>query len=390
MQRTGAGTAPGWLALPGARTLLSARFRIAVGLTLTCLAVGLMGFYIGRRVGDPYGQFGIDFIVYQFAATDLAAGSSPYAPSMLAGPVAAQGELLYKYAPPFAQSLVPLAGLPLALGTAVWGLLQASLCLAAVWLAGSLGGARAGLERAVWSVAAVALYLPIWDSIWKGNVSAVQAMQSTLLLAGGAVGGASLASAILLKTSPLALLPAAVAMGGRLLKVCIVVICVTVAVSVAIAPEAWLDFLRIQPNLLTGTAVFPTNLAPASMAAVVLPDLPSLAAVLRLATLCGGIGCVVAAVALARRPGGWPAAVMLGTTAMLIIPGAAWYHYLAALLPFAAFSWHRATARQRLIITGGGAAVSLGMAGLPMAVVGATLLVGQSLAVVWPRHQAPT
>ena len=91
--RTGAPGVAGWSALPGARTLLSARFRIAVGLTLTCLAVGLMGFYIGRRVGHPDGQFGIDFMVYQLAATDLAAGVSPYAPSMLAGPIAAQGEL---------------------------------------------------------------------------------------------------------------------------------------------------------------------------------------------------------------------------------------------------------------------------------------------------------
>ena len=361
---------------------------MAVGLTLTCLAVGMMGSYIGRRVAHPDGQFGIDFMVYQLAATDLAAGVSPYAPSMLTGPIAAQGELLYKYAPPFAQSLAPLASLPVAAGTVIWGLVQASLCLAAVWLAGSLGGARAGLERAVWSVAAVALFLPVWDSIWKGNVSAVQALQATLLLGGGTMAGASLATAILLKTSPLALLPAAAAMGGRLLKSCLVIICLTVVVSVALAPAAWLDFLRIQPNLLTGSAVLPTNLAPASMAAVVLPEVPLLAAALRLATLAAGVGCVAAAVIVCRRPGGWPAAVMLGTTAMLIIPGAAWYHYLAALLPFAAFSWHRATARQRLIITGGGATVSLGVAGLPLAVVGATLLVGQSLAVVWPRSRA--
>ena len=42
---------------------------------------------------------------------------------------------------------------------------------------------------------------------------------------------------------------------------------------------------------------------------------------------------------LSRRAGGLPAAAVLASAAMLLIPGTLWYHYLAVLLPIAAMAW---------------------------------------------------
>ena len=60
--------------------------------------------------------------------------------------------------------------------------------------------------------------------------------------------------------------------------------------------------------------------------------------------------CLLASIWLARRRGGMPAAVLLGTVAMLIIPGTLWLHYLVVLLPFAAMTWPRARAGIRGVL----------------------------------------
>jgi hypothetical protein len=60
---------------------------------------------------------------------------------------------------------------------------------------------------------------------------------------------------------------------------------------------------------------------------------------------------------------------------MLLLPAALWFHYLAALLPFAALAWQRATRRDRAVIVGSAAAVTCGVAWLPLATCGAVVLV---------------
>jgi hypothetical protein len=338
-----------------------------------------------RQRADPAGQYGIDFAYWYRAATDVAAGISPYPQRYLEGPVPVT-DFGYKYPPTFGQSLFPLTRLPLLQATDVWALIQAALAFLAVWLAGLLGGARRTLEHALWSGVAVALYLPIFDTVWKGNVSAVQAFQVAVLLSGGAVAGISLASAVLLKTTPIAIVPAAFAHRGRVLWAAIGSSLGAVALSMLFAPEAWLDYFLIQPNLLGGSYVVGYNLLPASLAAIVLPDLPALAAGLRLIAFTLGLAAVIAAVVSARRQGGWPAAVLLGTIAMLLIPGALWYHYLAVLLPPAAFAWARATANERFALVGGAACITVALVWLPLATFGAMLLATATLRALWPRR----
>ncbi|CAN5129594.1 hypothetical protein BH24CHL7_BH24CHL7_03000 [soil metagenome] len=368
---------------PGLRTFRRAGFRSLVAATLLVIAVGLLAALLARQAADPAGQYGIDFAYWHKAAGDVAAGRSPYPARYLDGPVVAT-DFGYKYPPTFAQALLPLAGLPLSAAAGIWVVLQVGVSFAAVWLAGSYGGARPSVERLLWSGVATALFLPMWDSVWKGNVSAVQAFQLALVLGGGAVAGASLASAILLKTTPLALAPAAVLRGGRILRATLATGLAVFVLSALAAPQAWLDFIRIQPNLLTGPATSPTNLAPASMVAGAAPDLPAVAGVVRALTLLVGVMAVVWSLLLARRSGGWPAAVLLGTVAILVVPGVIWYHYLAMLLPFAAFAWPRASVQQRWWLISAAAAITIGLAWLPLAALGAAALIVVSLRVLIP------
>lgn len=376
----------GYSARPGLRTFHSRPFRELVALMLLVCGLGILGSAMARQAWDPHGQFGFDFYAYQLATRDLAAGGSLYPPSMLAGPVAAMGEFLYKYPPPFGQLIVPLARVELQIANIIWGTLQGIFVFAGVWLAGTFGGASRTRERFLWSGAATLFFMPVFDAIWKGNVSGAQAIHAALMLGPGAVSGMGVATAILQKTTPLAVLPAALASGDRRRAMGLFITLVLAGlVSFAMNPMVWFDFVRIQGNLAVGDWVFDTNLAPASMIAVNLPGLPWLAAAARLATVALGLACVAASVVVARRTGGWPAAALLGSVAALIIPGAAWYHYLCVLLPFPAFAWPRASSRQRWALLGGAATVSFGLAWLPIAVIGASGLVIATLAVLWPR-----
>lgn len=369
---------------PGVRTFRSRLFRMIVAATLAVVAVGLLAGLLVQQARDPHGQYGVDFVYWHLAAQDVAAGRSPYPARYLEAPVVAT-DFGYKYPPFFAQTLRPVAGLPFFAAATIWAAVQTVMAFLAVWLALIFGGGKRDLEGLLWSAVAAVFYLPLWDSIWKGNVSAVQAFQIALILGGGAVAGASLASAILLKTTPAALAPAALVHGGRLLYTAMLGGMLIVTASVLQAPSAWVDFARMQVNLFTGPSASATNLQPASMVALAIPDLPELAAGIRLLTIGAGIGAIGGSVLLARRPDGWPAAVLLGTVAMLMIPGSVWYHYLAMLLPLAAFAWPRATGRQRLSLVGGTAPVALGLAWLPLATLGATLLSFAILRVLTPR-----
>lgn len=377
-----------WPNAPGLRAFRSQPFRISVGLTVLAAAVALMVAFLVRQANDPLGQYGIDVAVYQTAVRDLAAGISPYPPIMLSAPIAAQ-DMLYKYPLPFAQLIWPLGDMSAHAANTVWGLIQAALAFAAVWLAASFGGARPGRERLLWTGVAVALYMPFWDSIWKGNVSVVQAFQAALMLGPAALSGVGVASAILLKTSPLAVLPAALLSGGTRWRWVVATLLIVLTASILLAPAAWLDFLGSQVNLLIGRYTYASNLAPASMAGMVLPELPLVAAAIRIATVGVGIACVVAAIVFARRERGWPTAVVLGFVAALIIPGAAWYHYLAVLLPLAAFAWPSATRGQRIWLGLGFAVVTVGLASIPVAFAGACLLVVATLFVVRPSRAEP-
>jgi Glycosyltransferase family 87 len=372
---------------PGVRALGSARFRILLASILWLAGSLVLGAILLRQAVSPNGQYAFDFQVYYAAAGQIAAGHSPYDPSMFAGPIPAQGALLYKYPPLLAQLLVPLAGLPLGVAAGIWFMAQAFAVFAATWLAARAGGARNSAETFAWSAVATTYFLPVFDTLWKGNVSGILALAVAVALYGGAAGGAGVMAAALLKTTPVVTVLPALLAGRRALLGLIAGAIVTVS-SFVLSPSAWFDFARVIPNLLNGPSVFPNNLAPDNLVGLAMPDQPLAAAATRFIVLGIALVALAVSVFVVRRAGGWPAALALAVLASLLLPGATWYHYLAVLLPLAAFAWPKANAKARTGLIAGGATVTLGLAALPVTVAGAALMGASALAAVWPREQA--
>ena len=359
--------------------------------TIWLVALLILAAFLFRQASIPngQGQYGIDFVVYYQAARDVAAGTSPYAAEMFTGPVPAQGALLYKYAPIFAQVLVPLTAVSFEVAAAIWLLIQGLALFGGTWIAARAGGVPRTLEAFCWCGAATTLFLPNFDTIWKGNVSGILAFLTAAALLGGASGGLGVATSVLVKTTPIAMLPAAL-VGGRRVVAGLLVAVAAAAVSFAVAPGTWIDFARAIPNLVSGPVFFATNLAPDIQLQVSLPALASLAPLVRIVAVGAGVAAILLSVVAARRARGWPAAILLGAAATLILPSSTWYHYLAPLLPLAAFSWPAASHRGRLLLLAGAASVTLGLAYLPLAVAGAAVMVAGSLVAIWPRPREAT
>ena len=81
-----------------------------------------------------------------------------------------------------------------------------------------------------------------------------------------------------------------------------------------------------------------------------------------------------------------PAAASLSAVAMLLLPAALWYHYLAALLPVAALAWTRSRRAGRVLMVAGGVLVAFGLVWLALSLVGAILLMAAALPTLWPRR----
>lgn len=373
----------GLAGMPGLRTLRSPGFRLLIALTVVLLGGLVLGAAMVRQASQPGGQFGIDLGDYLLAAERIAATGTPYAPEMLAGPVDAQGLDRYRYPPPLAQLLVPVSGLGAGTAATIWLVLQLVATVGAVWLALGVAGVRRHAERLAWSLAACVLFMPVFDTLWKGNVSGFVALAVTLVAMGGAAAGAGAMAATLLKVVPLTFLPAIAAGGRRAFAAAAVTGGAVVGLSLVLAPQAWADYLVVLPNLLAGSSDHATNLAPAAtLGHMGAPDV--LVDAVRMAALALAAGCTIAAPLLIRhRPDrhGWAAAATLGTAAMLLLPAACWYHYLVALLPVAALAWPAASGRARGALLAGGLLVSAGVAVLPAATLGATLLLAVALTV---------
>jgi hypothetical protein len=373
---------------PGLRTFRSERFRIAVAAALLAVGVGVLSMVLLRLAQAPDGQFGIDFADYHVAAQRVVAGQSPYAPAMLRGPIDAQGQDRYRYPPPFAQLLVPLTALPAQAAASVWLAIQGAAVMAAVWLAGSVGGAGRSVERVLWSAVAATYFLPVFDTLWKGNVSGIVALGVAMTAAGGLVGTTGAFGATVLKLVPVALVPAAVAqLTRRQLAGAVAVLAVFLAASVLISPDAWADYAVVLPNLLAGSADYANNLAPGPLAAT-LGAPPALVTAARLLSLAAALLAAAISIWAAWRAANLPLAVAAGTFALLLLPSALWYHYLVVALPIGALAWARARPAERGLMVAGGAAVSLGLAWLPLAVLGTVVFFAGAVRVLARQQPA--
>jgi hypothetical protein len=368
--------------------------RLTNGIVLWLLGIVFVGALFIALAANPNARVGGDWTDYRTASLRLLEGRSPYAAEMLLGPVAAQGTDRYRYPPPFAQLVTPIAVLPAAAGAAAWSVIQAAILFLAMWISAKAAGAAATVERFVWTGVALTFFMPVFATIWTGNAEAPQALAVAALLAVG--GGSSVqrarasaaglvaGTAAVLKLTALAMMPAVVLRRGWVAVGAIVALGALVVPSFLSAPGAWADYARVFPNLLAGDARYANNLAPAVVALNLGAPVPVSDLVRALALTLAAL-LVAASIALAGRTGAWPAAVGCAVIAALLIPAALWYHYLTVLLPLATFAWVRAGRALRRSIVASAAAVSLGLALPALAAVGGAWLGVSAMAGLWAR-----
>jgi hypothetical protein len=356
-------------------------------------AIGIFGaVFGGALVAAAFGanpQFGTDSGAYWLAARQVASGNSPYTAAMLAGPFPAQGLDAYRYAPIFAQAFVPLSWLPLWAAKVVWLGVQFATLATALWISAAAGGTRDRFDRAISVGLAFTVFTPVFACLLQGNVEGPTALLLTVaLLQGERIGAAAIALGAFVKLVPGLGLPALAARGRRGVLVFAGVSAVVIGPSLLLSPGAWRDFAVVVPNMFAGSAAYANNLAPAG--ALAADPAPGLLAVLilplRLAFVGAALALLAASVWLARRRGGWPAALLAATVAAMLAPAAIWYHYTVLLLPFAFYAWARASERDRIGLLAGLAGLAFSV-GWPLVFTIPSFLVftGAGLRALWPK-----
>ena len=359
-----------------------------MALALVGIGLVLLGALLIGQVDSPDRQYGTDLGAFHNAAIRISEGQAIYPPEMVAAPVDAQGEGIYRYPPPLAQLLVPVAGLGFQTVALGWLLMQSLAIFVALWVGTGIGGARRTLERGLWCGVAALYFLPAFDAVWKGNVSGFLALTTVAVALGGTAAGLGASVGALIKAVPGTLVPAAIAMDARARVVTIAVLVAAVAISFVAAPQAWLDYPQVVLNVMAGSTDYANNLAPANLLAQLgTPDV--IVAIVRAGTIMVALAAIVGSVILARRRDGIRLAALLGAVALLLVPGSLWYHYFVVLLPFAAMAWPRATPGQRTALIVSALLVSLSLAWLPLSIIGATLMVVVSARVIRPRSADP-
>jgi hypothetical protein len=366
-------------------------FRRHLAFSLAATGVLLVTALLVVQALNPKGQFGIDFAAYHAAASAILGGHSPYAAAAMTGPVAAQSAGYYLYPPALAGWLAPLGLLPLGFASVIWLIINGATMLAALLIAGSRGTALTA-ERVAWTIAAMCFSLPVFSSLWMGNLEGPLALVIALSLLGSTSGlgrgwPLALGASVAAKLTP-ATIALAVGKRGSARNIGIGV-ALAVAPSLVLAPSAWFDYPTVLLHLSQGSSAYGNNFAPDNLLAIAL-DAGRPIDGLRIAVLVGSLGLLVLGWTWGRTHTGAPAAVACGVIAGLLIPATLWFHYFALLLPFAAFAWVRATTRERLALLAGGALLSAGLSWFPFADIGAIVLMAAVLRVLAPPRSSLT
>lgn len=292
--------------------------------------------------------FGGDQEAYRQAAIRLIETGSPYHPLLFAGPLAnvlSNVPIAYVYPPPLAQLFVPLVAMEPRVLAAASSLTQGlilSLLLPLVYrrFAGGLS-----LSSVLGVFVIGMLSFPVQYAIYGGNMSALVAIAIAVAVLAPGRGGAVAATLVgILKMTPgILLLPALFTRGSR--RVAAGVGIVVIGLSVAIAPVAWVDWLRVLPNIVR----FPPWDSTHNVAPVVVFGAVNLAALGTAISLIIVAGSVAGAVVLAHR-GRWFGSVAAATTALLFGPSSLGDHYLAMLIPLVIAAWPNSGWQLRAIL----------------------------------------
>ncbi len=375
--------------------LRNERLHLVAGIVLLVIGAFMLGTLLVSQAQKPDGQYGIDFGDYRQASLRILDGQSPYAPEMLAGPVPAQGVDRYRYPPPFALLVAPVAVLPPMAAATAWLFVQMGCILVALLLAVRSTGRTIRPHHVVWCGVAMCYFFPVFADLWQGNVDGPLALLAALAFSGvtahgpattrgDALLGVAAGAAAWLKVSPAVWLAPAVWRRSAIYGA-VAITALLVVPSVLFAPQAWLDYATVLPNMLAGSAAYASNLAPGQLVAGIggVPD--AVVTAVRGAVLVSVAALVAGAMLLERRGGDRRVVVLLGVAAGLLLPAAFWYHYLVVLLPFGVAAWLEAEARSvRAGLLLGSVCIALGLgAGLAVATAGGFVFALSAGAGLW-------
>ena len=333
-----------------------------------------------RAYGDPPHGAGFDLELLIQGGRHVAAGVTPYDPTMLAGHSVEIASLFYSYPPIVAQALAPISWLP------------SPVILAAVIALASLGAVAVGRAVAVGAVAAgtipgaattdrsadlgrivalaLAALLPFWFpytvGMLFGNIDMFfPALYGLVLLAviqpSGAgrserwvvAGGLALAFASITKLHPAVLGlwllsrglierrraadlrrvgPWLLPRSWRIAAVSIAAVALALAISVVVGGiQPWLDYVTVlragaQVNLLD-----PRNIGPAVQIVMLVGLGPSGVGPIQLVVMISAL--VITVVAALRVEDPLESLAWAATASFIVLP-VTWFHHFAALVPF--------------------------------------------------------
>ena len=338
---------------------LSAMITAGPRRTLTLAVVGTIAWaglaLIGWRLAQagPPGV-GFDLALLLEAGRHAATGSPLYSPALVAGASVEAQTLFYSYPPFVAQALAPLAGLPLPVVLVAWSVAAAAaLAAVAVAIARRLAPHLAASAVALPVVALAPLALPFGVGMLFGNLNVFfPALYGLLLL--GAIGegrrarviaGVALGLAAATKLHPASLLLWFAVRGLRqrrdrrpadaweVVAVAVATIAALAAFSLAVGGTSpWADYLAVVRAGTGADLVDPRNMGPAGQLGLAF-GLDATA--VRLVYLAVAVTAVVVTAWSAWRVRDPVQSLGTAALASLVTLPVTWYHYPAALLPFA-------------------------------------------------------
>jgi hypothetical protein len=329
------------------RSVLERAYVVALSVSLAD-ALMFVWWRLWIRSQYPAMYFGGDLEAYRAGAERLMQTGSPYSAALHAGPidnVVTNVPIAYLYPPPLAQVFVLLSHVPpglLAIASSLVQLVALAILLPLLYrrFAGRIS------VRSLLAVLLVAVVsFPLQYATYGGNMSGWTTIAIALmLLRPGPVAGASAALIGLVKMTPAVLVvPAIVAPRSRTPAIAALV--GVAAISIAIAPYAWADWLSVLPNIMRfPPAPEPWNFAPVGLfGSFGLPGVGLLVGY-------GLTGAAIAASAWLAYTGRWAAAVAAAVAALLFGPTSLWDHYLAVTVPLLIAAWPVGGPRARLFL----------------------------------------
>jgi hypothetical protein len=297
---------------------------------------------------------GFDLELLLQAGRDVAAGQTPYDPSMVAGGVPGAADLFYSYPPPVAQAMSLFAAVPSAvMFGALWVLAIAGLASGAAHVSRRLAPQQPVSATVVPTLAVAPLFLPFGIALLFGNLDALFPLAYSLVLLAAVAptprfsvaGGVALGVATIAKVHPAGLGPWFV---GRLLRErqegrpaaslrVVLAAAATVAAVLALSllaggADLWRDYVPVAGAASNARLLDPRNVGPAAQVAMLLGGDEALVRTLHLP--------VALAAVLASLGAGWAVRDRLlgiaiaGISSLVLLP-VTWYHYPTALIPFA-------------------------------------------------------